>query len=129
MRARQGACLGAFSGAAGCKAGGRLTASPGNFRVSPSSPKSREVGGLSRPRRRLRPAAPRSAPGTPCPIQDPLEDSEGKRGSERAQQGGEAPAEEGGYRPHRASPDRPRLGTAVLVSRAHTLICPSWSWE
>lgn len=119
--------------AAGWKAGGRLTASAGNFRVSPSSPKSSEVGGLSRPRCRLRPAAPRSAPGTPSPTPPAPSQTlwriprQSADLSGRAHRGGKAPAEEGGYRPHRTYPDRPRhlssgyRGVGVTHTRSSAL--------
>lgn len=113
--------------AAGWKAGGRLTASAGNFRVSPSSPKSSEVGGLSRPRCRLRPAAPRSAPGTPSPAPPAPSQTLWRIRRQSADLGERT--EEGRHLRREAATDHIahtqtapgtfRLGTAVLVSHTH----------
>lgn len=79
---------------------------------------------LPAPTRRAPLRARHPQPGTPSPVPD---SSEAKRGSGRAHRGGKAPAEEGGYRPHRTYPYRPRhlssgyRGVGVTHTRSSAL--------
>lgn len=129
-----GACLGAFTGAARCGLESRRPSDSFGWQLPRFTFLAEiERGGraqppaLPAPTRRAPLRARHPQPGTPSPVPDSLEDSEAKRGSGRAHRGGKAPAEEGGYRPHRTYPDRPRhlssgyRGVGVTHTRSSAL--------